>query len=1207
MKKLLFLFIALFLWFEGSFGLTVQIGSGTTITYNFPVYTCYSYNYSQQIYLASEIVDGGGGESGIISKIRFYYSSGGPNYANWANWTVYLGNTFKAAFAGTEDWVPAGSMTQVFSGIIPSPVSGTWLELTLTTPFTYIEGCNLVVAVDENSPKFSCTAAWRSFLTTSNRGLLYFSDFTNPDPALPPIANYGPSNALSQIQLEIINPAPILNAMPLTLAFGYIPSGNTSNEITYSLSGANLTAGPVIVTAPTGYELSLTSGSEFGSSVSVTYTPPTLVATIIYTRFKPTGPPASYNGIISNTGGGAFVNVAVSGSSDIFTSYCTSIPSSVSNEEIFSVTLNGATNEYNCFTVAPGPGSIMNRYSNFFPLGSLTSLQQTVNVDFTILVDECDGAPYYSSGCAIWIDFNQDGDWLDADEQVYLESLTSVGPRSINGSIYIPASAIQGLTAMRIIVAEGYSGSGLTPCMTYIYGETEDYQVTITNPPDCPSPSALYVTNITSTSADLGWSSEESFFDIFVGLSGGPAPTISSVPTVDNATNNPYTWTDGNPGTTYDWYVRADCDAGGGTAQSIWTGPYIFATDCLPSEMPFTENFSSGSFPPPCWSETITNTEYNWMTAAENALCPWNYDQDESLISPEILITQSPAFLQFNWMTSYFWLVYPYDNADLNCYIKINGTIWIEVWNEEVEESFTSFQWYTENINLQTFGVQMGDIIQVRFQYIGADADNVYLDNVMVIQQPSYAIWTGSINSDWFNPSNWDTNIPGTNTNITIPAGLNNYPTILNNPAYCNNITLKSNVSGAASLLDNGYLTVNGSAIIERYFSGDPTVNQDWHLVSSPVSGATAAVFMGMYLQSFNEASHSFTQIIEPDTPLHLMEGYALYSTLSPTNTVTFTGDLCTGIQSREFTAANQGWNLFGNPFVSSIDWETVIIPDGLSNEVHYIQAATGNDLSYVKGIGGTGSQYIAPMQGFFLKATAMGTLAVGNDQRTHSGADNFYKTSNPQLIILKAAGEIYSDQAWIYFNSQAGIEHDGIYDAFKRICNTNPELPQIYSFTPSGTKLSINGMPETPLVAVGFTAVLPGEFTISAIETGDFKDVILEDLFAGIKTDLLKGSYTFNCGLNEPENRFIVHFTPLAVFETSVERINIYSNNQNIYISVPEGTSGETLVYNLLGQEVGRAKITEELNRIGVYKSAYYIVKVLSDENVHTRKVFVK
>ncbi len=159
--------------------------------------------------------------------------------------------------------------------------------------------------------------------------------------------------------------------------------------------------------------------------------------------------------------------------------YCTSIPTYTSDEEIFSVTVNGSTNAYDCLTVAPGPGSILNRYSNFMTLPPLSSLSQGATISFTILEDECDGATYYANGCAIWIDLNRDGDFTDTGEKVFGENVTTMGPRTITGTFTVPIGSFSGITAMRIIVAESNSGTALQPCMTYGYGETEDYNIRI--------------------------------------------------------------------------------------------------------------------------------------------------------------------------------------------------------------------------------------------------------------------------------------------------------------------------------------------------------------------------------------------------------------------------------------------------------------------------------------------------------------------------------------------------------------------------------------------------------------------------------------------------------------------------------------------------------------------------------------------------------
>jgi len=70
--------------------------------------------------------------------------------------------------------------------------------------------------------------------------------------------------------------------------FGNTENGSTSGEESFTVSGDNLSAS-VTVTAPTGFEVSTTSGSDFGDSVSLTQTAGDLDGepVTIYVRFAP--------------------------------------------------------------------------------------------------------------------------------------------------------------------------------------------------------------------------------------------------------------------------------------------------------------------------------------------------------------------------------------------------------------------------------------------------------------------------------------------------------------------------------------------------------------------------------------------------------------------------------------------------------------------------------------------------------------------------------------------------------------------------------------------------------------------------------------------------------------------------------------------------------------------------------------------------------
>jgi hypothetical protein len=104
-------------------------------------------------------------------------------------------------------------------------------------------------------------------------------------------------------------PSPTLSVTPLSLTgFTYAQGSGPSTNQTISVSGSALTAGQnVTVTAPSGYEVSLSASTGFGSSVSIMNTAGgTLASTTVYVRLAAGLPQStSVNGNIVISGGGA--------------------------------------------------------------------------------------------------------------------------------------------------------------------------------------------------------------------------------------------------------------------------------------------------------------------------------------------------------------------------------------------------------------------------------------------------------------------------------------------------------------------------------------------------------------------------------------------------------------------------------------------------------------------------------------------------------------------------------------------------------------------------------------------------------------------------------------------------------------------------------------------------------------------------------------
>jgi hypothetical protein len=78
----------------------------------------------------------------------------------------------------------------------------------------------------------------------------------------------------------------------------------------------------------------------------------------------------------------------------------------------------------------------------------------------------------------IWIDYNRDGDFFDAEDLAFARFVTDNG--RVQGSFTVPANALSGLARMRVQVKR--DAVPFSPCETLPQGETEDYLVRIMAP-----------------------------------------------------------------------------------------------------------------------------------------------------------------------------------------------------------------------------------------------------------------------------------------------------------------------------------------------------------------------------------------------------------------------------------------------------------------------------------------------------------------------------------------------------------------------------------------------------------------------------------------------------------------------------------------------------------------------------------------------------
>jgi hypothetical protein len=86
----------------------------------------------------------------------------------------------------------------------------------------------------------------------------------------------------------------------------------------------------------------------------------------------------------------------------------------------------------------------------------------------------------YNENFRVWIDYNIDGDFEDADELVFDPAPTTV---AVAGSFTVPNSITEGVSRMRVSMAYTpiNANNEPDPCGNLTYGEIEDYCITLSN------------------------------------------------------------------------------------------------------------------------------------------------------------------------------------------------------------------------------------------------------------------------------------------------------------------------------------------------------------------------------------------------------------------------------------------------------------------------------------------------------------------------------------------------------------------------------------------------------------------------------------------------------------------------------------------------------------------------------------------------------
>jgi hypothetical protein len=656
-------------------------------------------------------------------------------------------------------------------------------------------------------------------------------------------------------------------------------------------------------------------------------------------------------------------------------------------------------------------------------------------------------------------------------------------------------------------------------------------------------------------------------------------------------------------------------------------------TDCdVVAILPFSENFDTSAALPGCWEitdnlgngqvwqigthgEGLQGTTGNYAFLNSDAYGEGN-SQNSDLITPILDLTAySDVQLSF---THYF---RQYGNVSTgSLYYSTNGG-----------QSWTLIQqWNQTTLNPASFQQTIPEVagqpnVRYRWNYTGTWGFYWDIDDVLITGtfNAITTTWTGAEDNNWHNPNNWDVMVPAVYTDVIIPAGLTNYPTITSY-AVCRNLTLGSSPSGTATLLGEQNLMVDQTTTVERHIpAADWQSGSDgWHFLSSPVQGqvispafTTTGVNNDYDFYAWDEenvAAAWLNHKVPGNNITHFKNGQGYLVAYEQADTKTFSGNLNSGsiqVDISHTPGSNwSGWNFLGNPYPSAINWQLADKSIFQDNFAYVYNTNKPGGAGYV-----SIEDVIPAHQGFFVRSNQAGTFLFTENLRAHGGA--WMKAGNNDKLVLRLANDHYYDETTIRTREGSSFERDR-QDALKMF-SFNHQIPQLYTLTDDQVKLDINSIP-----ASGGSSTIPVSMLVSGHETsmslsisevnGIFESmpIFLKDQKENVLHDLSKiPLYTFDGSEHDHPDRFLLLFEMVGIqIIDDDDPIEIRVFDRILIMSGKKPLEGKLRLFDMAGRLITErvVKMDEPVALGSDLATGWYVVQFVSNETSISRKILL-
>jgi hypothetical protein len=337
-------------------------------------------------------------------------------------------------------------------------------------------------------------------------------------------------------------------------------------------------------------------------------------------------------------------------------------------------------------------------------------------------------------------------------------------------------------------------------------------------------------------------------------------------------------------------------------------------------------------------------------------------------------------------------------------------------------------------------------------------------------------------------------------------------------------------------------------------------------------------------------------------------------------------------------TLANDGWNLVGNPYPSTIDWDAAGWTRTNINNAIYMRdnGQSGVFATYISGASvNGGSRYIPTGQAFFVKSDG-GTIdfrATESVKAAGTQTTFFRQETVNDFLRMTLSGNGVRDEAVIRFQKEASDVYDSKQDARKlRNGSDTSPIVSLSSISSDGVLLAINSANSlgctnlfpSKKIALMIDGVRSGSHQLSFSQLDSFTEdvmIVLHDQFKKDSVVVNQSNFAYDFDVTSDaksfgRDRFSISFTcknlVTSIPDNKENSIHIFPNpaSDKVQIEIPYNSNIVATMLNSVGVPIGKVALIKEGDfwkgefDLGSHATGFYFVQVSEGTKVYAKKV---